>query len=157
MPESFAAPRTIPLAIRQGSDEAQQPPADGEVGEMGEKAGPPAGLLSDFGTAAAPVVTTAQPKSFTVSRGVMAGNLVEKQDPVYPAIARAAHIQGTVILSATISRTGTIENLTVVSGSAMLAQAAIDAVRNWRYRPYLLNGSPVAVQTTVNVTFTLGG
>jgi protein TonB len=62
-----------------------------------------------------------------------------------------------VILQATISKTGTIENLRVVSGPAMLQQAALDAVRNWRYKPYLLNGDPVEVDTQVNVIFSLGG
>ena len=62
-----------------------------------------------------------------------------------------------MVLSATISKSGTIENLTLVSGPAMLAQAAEDAVKQWRYKPYLLNGEPVEVQTQVNVTFSLGG
>jgi protein TonB len=92
-----------------------------------------------------------------VSSGVMAGNILVKTQPTYPAIAKAARIQGTVVLSATISKTGTIEDLRVVSGPQMLAQSALDAVRSWRYKPYLLNGEPVEVQTQVNVTFTLGG
>jgi protein TonB len=75
--------------------------------------------------------------------------------PVYPPIGVAMHAEGTVVLTATISKTGTIENLRVASGSAILQQAALDAVRTWRYRPYLLNGQPVEVETTVNVTFTL--
>ena len=75
--------------------------------------------------------------------------------PEYPLIAKATHTQGTVVLQATISRQGTIENLRVTSGPLMLQQAAVDAVRTWRYRPYLLNGDPVEVETTVNVIFTL--
>jgi protein TonB len=63
----------------------------------------------------------------------------------------------TVVLQATISKTGSIENLRVMSGPAMLTQSALDAVRSWRYRPYLLNGEPVEVETTVNVVFSLGG
>jgi protein TonB len=62
-----------------------------------------------------------------------------------------------VVLQATISKTGTIEGLHVMSGPAMLQQAAMDAVRSWRYRPYLLNNEPVEVETTINVVFTLGG
>jgi periplasmic protein TonB len=77
--------------------------------------------------------------------------------PQYPAIAKAARIQGTVVLQATISKAGGIENLRVVSGPPMLQQAAMDAVRSWRYKPYLLNGDPVEVETTVNVVFNLGG
>lgn len=90
-----------------------------------------------------------------VSQGVMEGFLSGKVLPEYPAIARAAGIEGTVVLQATISKLGTIENLRVVSGPIMLRQAAIDAVSRWRYRPYLLNGEPVEVETTVNVQFTL--
>jgi protein TonB len=76
---------------------------------------------------------------------------------MYPPIAKAARVQGTVVLQATISKAGTIENLRVVSGPAMLQQAALDAVKTWRYKPYLLNNEPVEVETTVNVIFTLGG
>ena len=66
-------------------------------------------------------------------------------------------MQGIVVLSATISRSGTIENLHVLSGPPLLTSAAEEAVRTWRYRPYLLNGEPVEVETTVNVVFNLGG
>jgi protein TonB len=87
----------------------------------------------------------------------MAGNLLNKTMPQYPAIAKAARIQGTVKLEATISKNGTIENLRVLSGPPMLQQAALDAVRQWRYKPYQLNGEPTEVETTVDVNFTLGG
>jgi protein TonB len=90
-----------------------------------------------------------------VSSGTVEGLLIQKTMPVYPAIARATGTSGTVTLGAIISRTGTIENLRVISGPMMLQQAALDAVRTWRYRPYLLNGQPVEVETTVSVTFTL--
>jgi len=75
--------------------------------------------------------------------------------PVYPAIAKDTGTSGTVILAAIISKNGTIENLHVISGPLMLQQAALDAVRAWRYRPYLLDGQPVEVETTVSVIFTL--
>jgi protein TonB len=91
-----------------------------------------------------------------VASTIVAGLLLNKTVPHYPPIAAAAHIEGTVILQATISTAGIIENLHVVSGPAMLQQTALDAVSNWRYRPYLLNGQPVEVETTVNVIFTLG-
>jgi protein TonB len=90
-----------------------------------------------------------------VSSMVVEGLLIKKTIPVYPPIAKASRTQGTVVLQASISRNGTIENLRVVSGSPMLQQAAIDAVKTWLYRPYLLNGDPVEVETTVNVVFTL--
>jgi protein TonB len=75
--------------------------------------------------------------------------------PVYPPIAVTTRTEGTVILAATISKGGTIENLRVMSGPPLLRQSALDAVSNWLYRPYLLNGQPVEVETTVNVVFTL--
>jgi protein TonB len=102
-------------------------------------------------------VKAAPVKKLTISSGVMQGMLLQKTPPVYPPIAKAARVSGTVVLQATISKTGAIENLHVLSGPAMLQQAALDAVRSWRYRPYLLNGDPVEVETTVNVIFTLGG
>ena len=91
-----------------------------------------------------------------VSTAVEEGLILQKTKPVYPPIAIAAHVQGTVILAANISKGGAIENLRVVSGPAMLQQSAVNAVSTWRYRPYLLDGQPVEVETTVNVVFTLG-
>ncbi len=90
-----------------------------------------------------------------VSGMVVEGLLIRKTIPVYPPIAKATRTQGTVVLQANIARNGTIENLRVVSGSPMLQQAALDAVKTWLYRPYLLSGEPVEVETTVNVVFTL--
>jgi protein TonB len=112
---------------------------------------------SMFGSGNAPKVQAAAPKKVNISAGVSTGLLIQKTTPVYPPIAKAARVSGTVVLQATISKTGTIENLKVVSGPAMLQQSALDAVRQWRYRPYLLNNEPVEVDTTVNVVFTLGG
>jgi len=157
MLSEFIAPRTIPAQIHTGRDTSQPPVPGANMQEMGAAASPAPGGLFDLLGTGQPVVHAPTPNKVRVSQGVMAGNLVSRPDPVYPAIAKDARIQGTVILSATISKTGSIENLTVVSGPAMLAPAAIEAVRQWRYRPYLLNGEPVEVQTLVNVTFSLGG
>ena len=88
---------------------------------------------------------------------MMEGNLTYKVQPVYPPLARQARIQGSVFLRAIISRTGTIENLNVISGHPMLVGAAIEAVRQWRYRPYILNDEPVEVETQVTVNFSLSG
>jgi protein TonB len=88
---------------------------------------------------------------------MMEGNLIRRVEPAYPAIARQARIQGIVLLRATISKDGTIENLQLLSGQPMLAQAAIEAVRQWRYRPYYLNGDPVEVETQVTIKFMLSG
>jgi TonB family protein len=81
--------------------------------------------------------------------------LLIKTQPQYPPIARAARVQGTVVLGCTISKTGSIEDLQVISGPAMLQQAALDAVKQWTYKPYILNGEPVEVMTTINVDFSL--
>ncbi len=102
-----------------------------------------------------PVIRQAAPVTQHVSSGVMQGMLIYKVIPMYPAIAQAIGASGTVVLQATISRTGTIENLRVMSGPVMLRQAALDAVKQWRYRPYMLNGQPVEVETAVEVDFKL--
>jgi protein TonB len=101
-------------------------------------------------------VNAAQPSSVKLSVGVTEGLLLSKTAPAYPVIAKTTGISGTVVLAATISTSGSIQNLRVVSGSPMLRQAAIDAVKNWRYRPYLLNNQPVEVETTIDVIFSLG-
>ena len=88
---------------------------------------------------------------------MMEGNLIHKVQPDYPPLARQARIQGAVVLQAVISREGTIENLQVLSGHPMLVHAAIDAVSQWRYRPYVLNGDPIEVETQVTVNFVLSG
>ncbi|WP_348270840.1 energy transducer TonB [Terriglobus roseus] len=87
----------------------------------------------------------------------MAGQIVTKTTPVYPPIAKAAHVSGAVVLHAVISKTGAIESLSVVSGLEMLRASAVAAVRAWRYRPYLLNGEPTEVETTITVNFSFGG
>lgn len=107
------------------------------------------------GIVSRPVVHPAAQTLLRVSSGAVEGLLIQKKTPVYPAFALAARISGTVTLGAIISKTGVIENLRVISGPAVLQQAALDAVRTWRYRPYLLDGQPVEVETTVTVNFTL--
>jgi protein TonB len=99
----------------------------------------------------------AVPKRIRISQGVTEGRLIQKIQPDYPTIARAGRIQGEVVLTAIISRTGEIQNLALISGHPMLVPAAIQAVKQWRYRPFLLNGEPVEVETTITVIFTLSG
>jgi protein TonB len=103
---------------------------------------------------AAPPATIARPLQIS---HMNEGNLIRKVQPTYPALARSARIQGTVLLQAVISKQGTIENLSVLNGHPMLVPAAIDAVRQWRYRPYILNDAPVEVETQITVNFTLAG
>jgi protein TonB len=76
--------------------------------------------------------------------------------PIYPQIARITHTEGTVIVQAIISRTGQIESAHILSGPPMLQNAALDAVRSAHYHPYLLNGQPTEVETTITIHFTLG-
>jgi TonB family protein len=92
-----------------------------------------------------------------IPAGVMAGNLISKVVPVYPPAAKAANVQGIVVLHALISKTGSVENLQVISGPQMLTSSAIEAVKQWKYKPYLLNGEPMDVETTINVNFSLAG
>jgi protein TonB len=125
---------------------------------MGSGSGVPGGVMGGIGTAPTPVVKVAPPKGPTrVSSGVISGLAISQPKPVYPPIARAAHVSGAVVLHAQISKTGTIDKLEVVSGPEMLRAAALDAVRNWRYKPYLLNGEPTEVDTTITVNFNFGG
>jgi periplasmic protein TonB len=107
------------------------------------------------GRGAQPIVRQAMQAKPHISSGVMEGMLIDKVLPPYPLPARAMHIAGMVELQATISRDGTIDNLRVVDGPMLLRAAALEAVRQWRYRPYLLNGEPVEVETTINVDFTM--
>src|ERR1700674_657418 len=95
------------------------------------------------------------PKSerIRVSSGVAMGQITHSVDPVYPAEAQKNHIQGDVVMTATISAKGDIINLKLVSGHPLLAQAATEAVKQWKYRPYLLNGEPVEIETTVIVKY----
>ena len=83
------------------------------------------------------------------------GLLIRKIQPNYPPLARQARIQGSVLLQAEISKDGSIQNLRLISGHPMLAPAAIEAVKQWKYKPYLLNGEPVEIQTQVTIKFKL--
>jgi len=149
------APSRIPQRIGQFRD-SEQPP-DNNVASMDLGPGVPNGTDDIFrGRNPVTVIHAENKGPARVSSGVMTGLLIDKTMPVYPAIAKAAGVQGTVVLQATISKSGTIENLRAISGPAMLQQAALDAVKTWRYRPYLLNDQPIEVETTVNVVFSLG-
>jgi len=149
-------PRIIPAQI----EEATEPPsALSSTSPMGSN-GPGDGV-GDNGVLSTiigppPVLVVTKPKPpgpLHISSGVEAGNLLVKTVPVYPAIAQAAHITGTVVLRAIISKTGSIEDLTVESGPVLLRQAALDGVKRWRYKPFLLNGEPTDVDTTITVNF----
>ena len=92
--------------------------------------------------------------AFRVPGGVIAGGLLSKQQPVYPYLAKQNHIQGSVVLAAVISKQGTIQALELIdSPDESLTSASAEAVRHWRYKPYLLNGEPAEVDTTITVNF----
>jgi protein TonB len=160
--QGLHAPTKIPKDIKMlKEDAAPAPQMAGVAGMgsgMGSGSGVPGGVMGGIGTAPAPVVRVEKPKGpVRVSSGVVAGSKIGGVNPTYPPIARAAHVSGTVVLHAIISKAGTITNLQVVSGPEMLRASAVDAVRTWRYKPYILNGEPTEVDTTVSVNFNMGG
>jgi protein TonB len=154
--DPFAVPRQIPPRIFIPS--GPEPEAIGDLAAMDPGTGSPGGIPGGIHSGPPPTVVHLEPKTTAhLPSSVAAGLLIRKVIPQYPPLAKATHSEGTVSLAATISKDGTIINLRVVSGPPMLQQAALEAVSQWRYRPYLLNGEPVDVETTVNVIFTLGG
>jgi protein TonB len=92
-----------------------------------------------------------------VSQGVFQGLNVTKVQPIYPPDARAARIQGTVVLNAIISPAGDVASLQLISGHPLLVGSAMDAVKQWKYKPYILNGKAVTVETQITVNFALTG
>ncbi len=154
---AISIPLNIPRAIPRfppADRSTQQDPGTTLISMNGS--GTADGVPEAFGPGRPITVVHADVKGpVRVLSSVVAGLLIRKVTPVYPPIAVSARQQGTVVLQATISKSGTIENLRVAGGPAMLQQAALDAVRRWAYRPYLLNGQPVEVETTINVVFSL--
>jgi len=153
-------PTKIPQKV-QIIKEEEAPPAmaGGVMGGVpgGVPGGSMGGVIGGMINSTAAIPKVATPQRVRVSSGVSAGNLIKRVQPNYPPLARQARIQGQVVLQAEISKEGTIQNLQLISGHPMLAPAAIEAVKQWRYKPYLLNGEPVAVDTQVVVNFTLSG
>ena len=154
-------PTKIPQKVQIIKEEETPPPMMGSGVVGGVPGGVPGGSMGGViggiigSTTAVPKVAT--PQRVRVSLGVSQGLLIKKVTPNYPPLARQARIQGQVLLQAEISKEGTIQNLQLISGHPMLAPAAIEAVKQWRYKPYLLNGEPVAVETQVVVNFSLSG
>lgn len=155
-------PTKIPEKVQMIKEEEAPP----DLGAGGVPGGVPGGIPGGstggviggiLSSQAVAVPKIATPQRVRVSSGVSQGLLIKKVTPNYPPLARQARIQGTVVLQAEISKEGTIQNLQLISGHAMLAPAAIEAVKQWRYKPYLLNGEPVAVETQVVVNFSLSG
>ncbi|MBZ5665394.1 MAG: energy transducer TonB [Acidobacteriia bacterium] len=159
-------PGRIPQTVRMIREEEAPPPdlsGGGVPGGVpggipgGQLGGVIGGILSSTPTPAAvpKLVAPVPTKRIRVSQGVTEGRLIRKIEPKYPTLAVGARVQGQVQLTAIISKTGEIQNLVLVSGHPMLVPAAIEAVKKWRYRPFLLNGEPVEVETTITVNFQL--
>ncbi|HWZ84083.1 MAG TPA: energy transducer TonB [Terriglobales bacterium] len=153
------APTKIPEKVQMIKEEEAPPAMAGVMGGVpgGVPGGSMGGVIGGMINSTAAIPKVATPQRVRVSQGVSTGLLIKKVQPNYPPLARQARIQGQVVLQAEISKEGAIQNLQLISGHPMLAPAAIEAVKQWRYRPYLLNGEPVAVDTQVVVNFTLSG
>jgi len=156
------APVSSDLMNQQLTATSQLPQGARKSG--GEDAPPPSGFAAAgmdgmTDTSAVGNAFRSEPKlklaPVNVSAGVAGGLLIRRVAPQYPSIAKTARVSGTVVLAATISKSGFVSNLQVVSGPPMLRQAAMDAVKGWVYKPYLLNNQPTEVQTTIQVDFNL--
>jgi protein TonB len=168
-PQSIVAPASIPdhvaplhdaRASATDAPSTETPSTDAPSLDYGQGHGRGlgVGIARSIGDGI-PMVVPARPvavRPLLVSH-LAEANLLHKVQPVYPPLARQARIQGGVELRAIIGKTGAIENLVVVRGHPMLAPAAVEAVKQWRYRPYLLNGEPIAVETDITVNFLLSG
>jgi protein TonB len=156
-------PTAIPKKVAMIKEDEPPPPSTGVAGVVGGvPGGVPGGAMGGvlggiISNQPAVVPKAVTPQRVRVSQGVSQGLLIHQVKPTYPPLARQARIQGTVVLQAVISKDGSIEHLTLVSGHPMLAPAAIEAVKQWKYKPYFLNGEPVEVDTQINVNFTLAG
>jgi protein TonB len=154
-------PRTIPTHV-QDVHEDSGPPQVALAGSYvfgGTGSGDPNEILHSLGNSSAAVVPPPPPAvthPLRVSH-MSEGDLIRKAQPTYPPLARSARIQGQVVLAAIISKEGTIEKLRILAGHPMLVQSALDAVSQWRYRPYILNNEPVEVETQITVNFSLSG
>jgi periplasmic protein TonB len=128
----------------------QPPQLDGALGERNQE-----GLRSIMSEYVHPIPSVpVRPRAVRQSL-IMEGNLIHKVEPQYPAIAKQLHIEGTVIVKAIISRDGVITHAEAENGQTLLVQAALAAVRQWRYRPYYLNHEPIEVETEIRVNFVL--
>ncbi len=158
-------PPSIPRHVRM-LDETEPPPqvsfnnAGGVLGSTGV-GGSPDGILGSINNSLRQIAPALGPpptikREFRTSR-MLEGSLIRRVQPVYPPLARSARIQGSVVLAAVISKDGSMENLKLISGHPMLVPAALQAVSQWRYRPYVLNGEAIEVETQITVNFILGG
>ena len=164
-PNELRTPTRIPKQIVKTQEMASAaPPSNAPPAMGGVVGGVPGGVAGGQvggvlgGVLNSPVaVPKVELKRVRVSQGVSQGLLTHKVEPQYPPLAKQAHVQGTVVLHAVIGKDGHVQGLQVMSGHPMLSAAAINAVKQWQYKPYMLNGQPVEIDTTITVNFTLAG
>lgn len=158
----LTAPTVIPKKVNIIKEEAAPDVTSGMTGGVaggiggGSMGGVLGGIIGSTG-GGPPPPPKAAPERIRVGGQVQSANLIHQVMPIYPEIAKTAHIQGTVLLHAIIAKDGSIKQLQYISGPPLLMRNAMSAVQQWRYRPTLLNGDPVEVDTTISVVFTLGG
>jgi len=149
-------PRAIPKEVAVFKEAELPPDVISNAGQTGGVFGgiPGQGMVS---AVAPPPPKPAAPQRVKQGGNVTAALILNQTRPLYPALARQARIQGNVVLHAIIDKEGKVAQLEVISGHPLLVQSALDAVKQWRYKPTQLNGDPVEVDTTITVTFTMGG
>jgi protein TonB len=149
-------PRAIPKEVAVFKEAELPPDVINNTGAQGGVFGgiPGQGMVSAM---APPPPKPTAPQRVKQGGNVTAASILTQTRPLYPPLARQARIQGSVVLHAIIDKDGKVAQLEVISGHPLLVQSALDAVKQWRYKPTLLNGDPVEVDTTITVTFTMGG
>jgi protein TonB len=149
-------PRAIPKEVAVFKEAELPPDVINNAGNTGGVFGgiPGQGMVSSM---APPPPKPTAPTRVKQGGNVTAASIIQQTRPLYPALARQARIQGSVVLHAIIDKDGKVAQLEVISGHPLLVQSALDAVKQWRYKPTQLNGDPVEVDTTITVTFTMGG
>jgi len=163
------APKSVPKEIAVIKEDELPPPSSGVAGVVGgvgsgvaggTVGGVLGGIIGGIPSAAPPPpppppVKVAAPQRIKVGGNVQSAMIIRKTPPIYPQLAKSARVSGVVHLAAVIAKDGTIQELHSLGGPALLIQAAMDAVKTWVYRPTMLNGEPVQVETTIDVNFTL--
>ena len=151
MNAQLVAPTRIAGQIKKVAPADEPPPSAPAAVSMDDNSGVPGAVFG--GTSKVKM----DPHVVAISAGVAEGMLLRKTPPVYPKFAQDAHITGKVVLKATISKQGTLEGVQVLSGPKILAPSAVDAVKTWKYRPYMLDGQPISVETSITVVFGTAG
>jgi protein TonB len=153
-PTPLVAPKVVPKTAPQTAENATAAP---DLGDAGVPGGVLGGVIGGTGTVPGPPAPPKNPAVVRVGGNVKAPELVQKVEPQYPTVARMAHVQGTVVIDAVISKDGAVISAHAVSGPGLLIPSALDAVKQWKYKPTYLNGQPVDLAMQVTVNFQTGG